>query len=127
MTDLKPCACGKVPDELLIDTVVNKPFVRIYAFAGCCEWSVVYKTNVDDPEPVTNAIKAWNAAPRPVTCEELIAKLRCALDEHSEGGMYDSFNELDRFGRTKDEAYSYREGLLRAIDIVSDALGERKG
>ena len=61
MTELKPCACGKAPDELF--TLADGRHCEVVT-AGCCSWAI-RKLNARD------STKAWNAAPRPVHETEL--------------------------------------------------------
>jgi len=63
---LKPCPCGKVPDDLGITGEDRAKWS--YASGTCCgEWHIEFRSDYllsDDPELMLLAISAWNETPR---------------------------------------------------------------
>lgn len=66
MRALKPCPCGKTPNDLVINGVMTDRYM--YVTGNCCdEWSVEFRAGYFDPATsscLLLAIVAWNGAPR---------------------------------------------------------------
>lgn len=63
----KPCPCGKVPEQLIIEIPQQGKLGR--AVCGICgEWGVDFLRGMtQDPESILDkAQAAWDAAPRPL-------------------------------------------------------------
>lgn len=65
--ELKPCACGHVPEGLRIEGEVKAKFARVCG--ECCgEWIVEFRNDycpLDSEQSWDRAAQAWNSAPRP--------------------------------------------------------------
>ena len=64
--ELLPCPCGKVPDELFIQSAGSGDKYAYVSAVGCCgEWEIEFNNNykVGD-ESYALGLKAWNEAAR---------------------------------------------------------------
>jgi len=66
MRELKPCPCGEVPFDLVIEGTA--PCKYAWVSGDCCsEWSIEFRSNykeLDSQECINLAIQAWNGAKR---------------------------------------------------------------
>lgn len=87
---LKPCPCGKVPEELHLYGETHQAKWAMVMGSCCNEWLVEFKNHyATDPDVIMlNAIEAWNlaeraAAPSPVSLPVITQEI---LDEF--GGFH---------------------------------------
>ena len=63
---LKPCPCGKIPEELCIDG--DRTYKWAYVYGSCCgEWNIEFRSGYNDANSkqcMDLATEAWNKAPR---------------------------------------------------------------
>jgi len=70
MTNLKPCACGKVPEFLISSHHGSLVVISGSCGTDQCFWSIQIDSDDWGDRFDGWENKAWNAAPRPVTCGE---------------------------------------------------------
>ena len=86
MSDLKPCPCGKIPTDLVVEFLDDQDVVLFHG--GCCAWAMIEPWGDSRTKSqVRDTIQAkWNAAKRK-TIVDLIVDLANEERSFIDGGI----------------------------------------